>query len=129
MTVPMPNPFMSSTAQAGFVLDERAFMAALLSNSVVAKTYRAAPAHVGQPSLGVSSLDLAAVPSGAAALSNSNPSPGAPDVTVAGLAIAPIRTASAAVTTNLDSEKNIATLLALAAMPIASADHSSISET
>ena len=139
----LPNPFLSEIPPAGspapsvpllargaggvspFVLDEVAFMAAVVgwtSNSVVANAHRGAPAHTG-----VSSLDLAAVPSGAAALFNSNPSsaPAADSVTVAGLAVAPKRTASAAVTTNLDSEKNIATLRALAAIDTASAETSS----
>lgn len=114
MTAPMPNPFLSEIPRAGspapsvslgspeaggvpaFKLDERAFMAALLSNSVVAESYRGAPAHVGQPSKGVSSLDLAAVPSGAAALSG-------PDI----------------------NARNIATLLALAESDTASAETSS----
>lgn len=120
MTSPMPNPFVTIAEPSGFLLDERAFMAALLSNSVVADR-----AAARQP-LRASSLDLAAVPSGAAALSNSNPSPRADDVTAVGLAVAPIRTASAAVTTHLDlNAKNIATLLSLAESDTASAETSS----
>lgn len=137
MTAPMPNPFLSEIPRAGspapsvslsargaggvspFKLDEAAFMAALVG-------WRSTDPN--PPNLVRAANSTAAVSEDAAAAFDSNSPTGSPadDVTVAGLAVAPIRTVSAAVTTKLDlNAKNIATLLALAESSTAPASTSS----